>query len=70
MSKLYVANGPLTSRIYVGRVLKDGITWAEGKQDLTAEVCAAVALHVLETKNPLIVTFRGKPKYEISVREL
>ena len=70
MPKLHVGTSPLTNRIYAGRVLKDNRTWAEGKRDVTGAACGAVAEHVIANKEPVIVNFNGKPKYEISVREL
>ena len=38
MRKLHVGTSPLTNRIYAGYVLKDGITWGEGKQNVTGPV--------------------------------
>lgn len=67
---LHVDVSPLTNRIYVGTVLKDGQTWAEGKQDVTGAACAAVARLALENKEPMVVTSNGQPKWEITVREL
>ena len=70
MRKLHVGTSPLTNRIYAGHVLKDGATWGEGKQDVTGAACGAVCEHVLANGEPVMVTCNGKPKYEITVREL
>jgi len=70
MRKLHVGTSPLTNRIYAGHVLKDGATWGEGKQDVTGAACGAVCEHVLANGDPVMVTCNGKPKYEITVREL
>ncbi|WP_425250849.1 DUF7446 family protein [Geothrix campi] len=70
MRKLHVGTSPLTNRIYAGHVLKDGCTWGDGKQDVTGPACGAVAQHVIENGAPVVVTCNGKPKFEISVREL
>lgn len=72
MKSLHVGASPLTNRIYVGTVLEDGWGWSWGtnKQDVTGNACAAVAQHVLAKGQPVIVTENGKPKYEITVREL
>ena len=70
MRKLHVAISPLTNRIFAGHVLKDGLTWGEGKQDVTAAACGAVAEHVKASGASVIVTCNGKPKFEITVREL
>ena len=70
MRKLHVGTSPLTNGIYAGHVLKDGATWGEGKQDVTGAACGAVCEHVLANGEPVMVTCNGKPKYEITVREL
>lgn len=70
MKKLHVAISPLTDRIYCGGVLKDGITWAANKEDVTGEACAAVAKHVLANGHPTVITANGVPAFEITVRDL
>jgi hypothetical protein len=70
MRKLHVGTSPLTNRIYAGHVLKDGATWGEGKQDVTGAVCGAVCQHVLANNEAVVVSCNGKPKYEITVRDL
>lgn len=58
MKKLHVAPIPITNRIYCGHVLKDQMTWAANKTDVTGEACAAV------------ITANGVPAFEITVRDL
>ena len=70
MKTLHIAKSPITDRIYCGGVLKDGVTWASNKTDVTGQACAAVAQHVLERGSPVLVTANGVPVYEITVREL
>lgn len=70
MRQLHVGISPLTNRIFAGHVLKDGRTWGAGKQDVTGPACGAVAEHVLANKEPVIVSLNGKPKYEITVRDI
>lgn len=70
MKSLHVAKSPLTNCIYCGAVLKDGVTWASNKTDVTGEACAAVAQHVIQHGGPVVVTANGDPKWEITVREL
>lgn len=70
MKTLHVAKSPLTNRIYCGGVLKDGMTWASNKTDVTGQACAAVAQHVIEHGAPVVVTANGEPAYEITVRDL
>jgi hypothetical protein len=67
---LHVAISCLSDRIYCGSILKDDITWASNKTDVTGEACGAVAAHVIANKAPVIVTLNGTPKYEITVREI
>ncbi len=70
MRPLHIGTSPLTNRIFAGHVLKDGRIWGEGKQDVTGTACGAVAEHVLANKGPVVVTCNGKPKYEITVRDI
>ena len=70
MNKLHVATSPITNRIYCGGVLKDGMTWAANKEDVTGEACAAVAQHAMTRDGTVVVTANGKPRWEITVREL
>lgn len=68
--KLHVGTSPLTNRIYAGHVLKDNRTWGTGAQDVTGVACGAVAEHAMALGCPIIVTCNGKPKFEITVKEL
>jgi len=70
MRQLHIGNSLLTNRIYAGHVLKDGITWGEGKQDVTGAACGAVIEHVMARGGTVRVTVNGAPKYEITVREI
>lgn len=71
MSKqLHVAVSPITKRIYCGHVLKDNKTWAANQQDVTGQACGAVCEHVLGNSGTVIVNCNGKPKYEITVKDL
>lgn len=70
MKKLHVATSPITKRIYVGHVLKDGKTWAANQQDVTGAACGAVCEHVLANGEPVVVNCYGKPKFRITVEEI
>ena len=70
MRKLHISTSPLTNRIYIGHVLKDGMTWGQGKLDVTGAACGAVCEHVIAEKSPVIVSVNGKPKFEITVRAI
>lgn len=67
MKPLHIATSPLTNLIYAGTILKDGCTWAAGKQDVTGAACGAVAEHVVRAGRPIVVTCNGKPRFEIDV---
>jgi hypothetical protein len=70
MKPLHIATSPLTNRIYVGTVLKDGCTWGTNKLDVTGAACGAVVEHVLRNNGSVTVSCNGIPKYEITVRKL
>lgn len=70
MSTLHVAKSPLNNRIYCGGLLKDAMTWASNKTDVTGEACAAVAQHGIELGGAFLVTANGEPAWEITVRDL
>ena len=48
--QLHIATSPLTNTIFCGHLLKDGKTWASGKQDITNEAIIAVVEHALTFK--------------------
>lgn len=68
--QLHVAVSPLSNNIYAGHVLKDGQTWAANQTDVTTEALVAVAQHALTFGRPVVINANGKPKYEITVRDL
>jgi hypothetical protein len=72
MKPIHIGTSPLTNRIFAGTVLKDGQTWAAGKQDVTGNACAAVCQYVIGSSDAssIEVTCNGEPKWEIIVREL
>lgn len=70
MKKLHVAPSPLTNRIYCGHVAKNGATWLSNKTDVTGEACASVAKHVIQNKDPVVVSQNGVERWRITVEEL
>jgi hypothetical protein len=69
--KLHIATSPITGTIFCGHVLKDGMTWASNKQDVTIESLVAVSEHVLHFGKPVIISESdGKPVFEIIVKKL
>lgn len=68
--KLHVGHSPLSNHIFAGYVLKDGRTWASGKEDVTNEALCAVAEQVLRNGNSVIINADDKPIFEIIVKKL
>ena len=56
MRKLHVGCSPLTGTIFAGKILKDGRTWAAGKEDVTIEALVAVAQHVVNFGKPVEIS--------------
>lgn len=46
----------MTGTIFAGRVLKDGRTWAAGKEDVTLEALIAVAQHAIKFGKPIEIS--------------
>lgn len=72
---LHLGVGPLTGRVYVGKLLKDGLTWAAGKQDVTADFLAAVVEKFGPSKGRdeschIITDRNGEPMLEITVKRI
>ena len=68
MSDFKVGCSPLTSRIFAGKVLKNG-TWGNVKHDVTDTAVGAVAQHLLQLDEKLQFQYRGKT-YELKVVEV
>jgi len=51
--QIRVATSPLSNTIYAGTLLKDGMTWAANKQDVTIDALVAVAMHCLAFGKPV-----------------
>ncbi len=68
MSDFRLGCSPLTSRIYAGRVLKNG-TWGANKKDVTDSAVSAVAQQLLQTDEKLIFTYKGE-KYVLKVEKV
>ena len=56
MPKLHIGCSPLTGTIFAGKILKDGQTWAAGKQDVTLEAMVAVAQHAIKFGKPIEIS--------------
>ena len=68
MSDFKVGCSPLSSRIFAGKVLKNG-TWGNVKHDVTDTAVCAVAQHLLQLDEKLQFKYRGKA-YELKVVEV
>lgn len=66
---LRVACSALTSTIYVGQVEKDGMTFKDGKEDVTSDVLKAV-VDFVGPGTSKVIRSDGKPKYKITVEEI
>ena len=67
MKKIEIGVSFLTNTIYAGHLLKDGKTWAAGKQDVTMDVLCAVAQHGLNFGEPILLTADGLKTIKITV---
>lgn len=70
MKPIHIATSPLTNRIFAGHVLKCGSAWGANKQDVTGAACGAVCEHVMANGGTVVVSANGKPKFEITVRDV
>lgn len=68
MSDFKVGCSPLTSRIYAGKVLKNG-TWGQTKYDVTDTAVSAVAQHLLQLEEKMQFSYRGD-LYELKVEKV
>lgn len=68
--QLRVGTSPLTNKIFCGHVLKNGFVWAANKTDITGAALGAVAEHVVRNGGPVTINCNGKPRFEITVREI
>ena len=68
MSDYKVGCSPLTSRLFAGKVLKNG-TWGQTKHDVTDSAVSAVAQQLLQTGEKLQFTYKGE-QYELKVKKV
>jgi hypothetical protein len=68
MSEFKIGCSPLTSKIYAGNVLKNGM-WGAKKHNVTDTAVVAVAQHLLQKDEEMQFDYRGK-KYALRVVEL
>jgi len=72
MKQLHVGCSPLTGTIFAGKILKDGRTWATGKQDVTIDALVAVAQHVINFGKPVEISKKDGTgvEYRINVEKI
>lgn len=68
MNNFKVGCSPVTSEIYAGNVLKNGI-WGNKKYNVTDSAVPSVAQYLLQKDVEFIFTFQGK-EYSLKVEEL
>ena len=68
MADFKVGCSPLTSKIFAGKVLKNGM-WGQTKHDVTDSAVGAVAQHLLQLDEKLQFQYCGKI-YELKVVEV
>ena len=68
MSEFKVGCSPVTSKIYAGTVLQNGM-WGKVKHDVTDTAVSAVAEHLLQLDECMEFKYRGK-KYQLKVTEV
>lgn len=64
-----IACTALATRIFAGRVSKDGLSFAGETQDVTSD-CLKAMIEFVGIDGTAKVHVDGAPKYEISVREI
>ncbi len=65
MSDFKVGCSPLTSRLFAGKVLKNGM-WGQTKHDVTDSAVGAVTQHLLQLDKKVQFTYKGE-QYVIKV---
>jgi len=68
MSEFKIGCSPLTSEIFAGNVLKNGM-WGEKKHNVTKTAVGAVAQHLLKKDEEMQFNYQGK-NYALRVVEL
>lgn len=59
MSNFKVGCSPLTSKLFAGNVLKNGI-WGKTKHDVTDSAVGAVAQHLLQLDQRMQFNYKGE----------
>jgi len=68
MSEFKIGCSPLTSRLFAGKVLKNG-TWGQTKHDVTDTAVGAVAQHLLQLEEKMLFNYKGE-RYELKVEKV
>lgn len=69
MGEIRIAATAISGRIFAGHISKDGTCFVGNRQDVTSDVWKAV-VDVIEPGHAITINADGKPRYEISVREI
>jgi hypothetical protein len=68
MSEFKIGCSPLTSRLFAGKVLKNG-TWGQQRHDVTDTAVGAVAQHLLQLEEKMLFNYKGE-RYELKVEKV
>jgi len=68
MSDFKVGCSPLTSRLYAGKVLKNGM-WGQTKHDVTTSAPSAVAQYLLQKGENIRFNYRGE-QYDLKIEKV
>ena len=68
MSEFKIGCSPLTSRLFAGKVLKNG-TWGQTRHDVTDTAVGAVAQHLLQLEEKMLFNYKGE-RYELKVEKV
>jgi hypothetical protein len=68
MSNFKVGCSPLSSKIYAGKVLKNGM-WGKTKYDVTDTAVSAVAQHLMQLNEKMQFNYRGE-LYELKIEKV
>lgn len=68
MAEFKVGCSPLTSKIFAGKVSKNGMWW-DRKYDITDTAVGAVAQHLLQLNQKMQFTYNGE-EYELKVEKI
>ena len=71
MSKVFIGHSKLGNNIYAGGLIKGGAMWASNKTNVTIDALVAVAQHVVQFGEPVVISKEdGTPEFKITVEKI